>query len=92
MEFEWDEVKRRINIQKHGIDFRSVVEAFDSPMVYALDPRLGYGEDRWIGIGLARGRLLTIVYTERKSDSIRIISARKANRYEKEKYRAQVPN
>ena len=92
MEFEWDETKRRINIQKHGIDFRSVIEAFDSPMVCILDPRVEYGEDRWIGIGLAEGRLLTIVYTERKSDSIRIISARKANRYEKEKYRTQIPN
>lgn len=80
MDFGWDEVKRRLNLKKHGIDFNDVSAAFDAPMLVVLDEREDYGEDRWIGIGIIRNVVIVIAYTERSQDTIRIISARRATR------------
>ena len=90
MVFEWDEAKRRLNIKKHGIDFEDVAEAFDSPMLSGLDTREDYGEERWIGIGLMRNVVVAIAFTERGSDRIRIISARKATKYERENFNKEI--
>ncbi len=87
MRFEWDEAKCRSNILKHDIDFEDVPSVFDSPMLTALDSRSDYGEERWLGIGQLKGILVVvIVFTERGEDVIRIISARKALKHEREKY------
>ena len=90
MKFEWDEQKRRRNIQNHRIDFVDVPSVFDGPMVVWLDTRYDYGEERWIGIGFLKNGLIVIVYTEKNSDTIRIISARKANRHEQKIYQQQI--
>jgi uncharacterized DUF497 family protein len=82
MRFAWDDVKNEINIRDHKIDFADVSPVFSGPM---LDERLDYGEDRWIGIGLLRGMSVVVVFTERQRDTIRIISVRKANKYERQK-------
>ena len=29
--FEWDENKRELNLEKHGIDFVDAIEVFDDP-------------------------------------------------------------
>jgi uncharacterized protein len=55
-------------------------------MLTGLDTREDYGEDRWIGIGVIRNIVVVIAFTERSSDTIRIISARKATKYEREAY------
>jgi uncharacterized DUF497 family protein len=47
------------------------------------------GEERWRTIGLAGGKVLFVVYTERNDDVIRIISARKANKREEQEYFGQ---
>jgi len=86
MQFEWDEQKNRLNIQKHGIDFADAAEMFANPMLIALDDREEYGEDRWIGLGMLKTRVVVVVYTERDGDTIRIISLRKALRHERERY------
>jgi len=84
--YEWDEPKRRENLRKHRVDFEFAVEAFDDPwLVEPLDDRHPYGETRWRAVGEVDGVLLLVVYTERL-DAIRIISARKANRFEREDY------
>lgn len=85
MRFAWDDVKNEINIRDHKIDFVDVPPVFGGPMLVELDERLDYGEDRWIGIGLLRGMSVVVVFTERQRDTIRIISARKANKYERQK-------
>lgn len=90
--FEWDETKRRLNQRKHGIDFEDVKAAFDAPMLTALDLREDYGEDRWIGIGVIRNIAIVIAYTERGRDTIRLISARKALKYEREAYHKKIEN
>lgn len=86
MSFEWDEKKNEINIKKHGIDFADVCEMFGYPMLTCLDARKDYGEDRLIGIGTLKTTVAVVVFTERANNSIRIISARKADRNERKKY------
>jgi uncharacterized DUF497 family protein len=81
--FEWDEAKRAANLAKHGVDFADVPEIFTGPMLIGPDARRNYGEVRQIGFGFIRGRLMVVAFTERQSDTIRIISARKANSREK---------
>jgi hypothetical protein len=86
MQFEWDEAKNLENIRKHRIDFADVPDMFDGSMLVELDERTDYGEDRWIGIGFLRNGVAVVVWTERQGDVIRIISARKANRYERQRF------
>ena len=91
MKFEWDDQENEANIRKHGIDFADVVEMFDHPMLTHLDTRRDYGEDRWIGVGLLRNIVAVTVYLEwEDEETIRIISARKAERYESKEYNKRV--
>ena len=84
MKFEWDERKNRTNIRKHGLDFADALEVFAGPTLIRLDTRRDYGEDRWIGIGITRSRVVVLVYTERDDgETIRIISMRKALKHER---------
>ncbi len=86
MVFEWNEEKNRANIRKHGLDFADASEIFTTPMLVIMDDRQDYGEERWIGIGILRGRVVVIVYTERDEDTLRIISLRKALNHERTQY------
>ncbi|MBL1432746.1 MAG: BrnT family toxin [Gammaproteobacteria bacterium] len=86
MKFEWDEAKNVANLQKHGIDFADVVEIFDGVMLVQRDERDDYGEERWVGIGTVQSSLLVVIYTERHGDTLRLISARKATKYEVRRY------
>ena len=49
-------------------------------MLVELDDREDYGEDRWVGIGFLGNVVVVVVFTERRRDTIRIVSARKANK------------
>jgi len=89
VKFEWDEAKNRINIRKRGIDFDDVSEAFNGPMIVNPDDREDYSEDRWIGTGFLRNVPVIIVFTER-NDTVRIISARKADKYERKRFEKEI--
>ena len=91
MNCEWDEIKRQANIQKHGIDFSDVPELFDGEVVIIPDTRFEYGENRYIALGVLKGRVMVIAYTER-GDNIRIISVRKATKNEQIYYFEQLAN
>jgi uncharacterized protein len=86
MQFEWDEAKNLENIRKHEIDFADVSVMFDGEMLIELDDRFDYGEDRWFGIGFLGFGIAVVVWTERRKDVIRIISARRANRHEQKRF------
>ena len=92
MNFEWDERKNEINIDKHGFDFADAYRVFDVPIVVELDERYYYGEDRWIGTGMLDGRVVVIVYAEPDEETIRIISLRKALTREKKRYEQYLKN
>lgn len=81
MEYEWDEVKRLADLRKHGIDFIDVPAVFDGDIVTVEDDRCSYGEQRFVAFGLLQGRVIAVVHTKRE-DFTRIISARKATKYE----------
>ncbi len=86
IEFEWDEAKADDNLRKHGVSFEFAATAFRDPFgIEWIDEREAYGEVRTILLGMADGTVLVVVYTERES-RIRLISARRATRYEQDRY------
>lgn len=85
----WDESKRRLNLKKHGIDFREADEIFDGPTVTAEDTRSAYGEQRLVMLGVLNGVVVSMTYTERNGD-MRIISIRKALKHETRSYLSQI--
>ena len=83
MDVEWDADKAVANLQKHGVRFEEAVTSLLDPQALAQEDASSEGEARWVLIGMsANARLLTIVYTLRSGDRIRLISARKATRKE----------
>jgi uncharacterized protein len=90
--FEWDENKNEINIRTRGLDFADAIELFHRPMRTRVDRRIPYGEDRWMGFGLFRNRLMAVVFTIRGNNVIRLISFRKANRREQAFYEKEIPD
>lgn len=90
MHFEWDASKNAANIRKHGIDFSDVIDIFSHPMLTAIDDRYGYGEPRWVAIGLVRQMIGVVVYIERRGDVVRIVSARKATKSEVRRYEQSI--
>jgi hypothetical protein len=86
MVFEWDEVKSEACYTQRGFDFTYVLRLFlDPDRVVRKDHRWDYGEDRFQLTGAIEQRVFVVVYTVRAT-SVRIISARKANRREVKDY------
>jgi uncharacterized DUF497 family protein len=90
--FEWDDEKNKENISKHGFDFADAWEIFEAPMRTAPDTRQDYGEDRFVGLGFLGNRIVVVVFTKRGEDTIRIISLRKALKYERKKFEEAIRN
>lgn len=89
MKLEWGAAKAAQNLKKHGVSFEDAALVFyDAGRVETYDGREDYGEDRWATIGLAYPAVLYVVYTIRQEDTIRLISARKADASERKRYRA----
>ena len=89
LEFEWDDAKAAANYRKHGVTFEQAAHAFRAPFaVEWIDERAAYGEERVILLGMSGGQILSVVYTERR-ERLRIISARRATKYEKDEYYRQ---
>jgi uncharacterized DUF497 family protein len=91
VDYEWDEAKRLSNLRKHGIDFTDVPAVFDGDIITVKDDRANYGEQRFVTLGLLQGRVVAIVHLELEH-STRIISARKATKYERKIYFEQLSN
>ena len=89
VKFELDEKKRQTNIIKHRIDFADAIELFKGPSLILEDNRQDYGEERYIAFGIINNRHIALSFTER-SGRIRIISMRKANKREQEKYKEAI--
>ncbi len=92
MTFDWDENKNAINIKKHKISFKEAVEIFDDPLhISLLDKRFDYFDERWIIIGSTQiGDIIVVGHlyrlTKNGKEVIKIITARKATRKEREQY------
>jgi len=86
---EWDEKKNRANKRKHGVSFEEAQTVFlDENAIRYFDPDHSAEEDRFLMLGMSwRLRVLVVCHCFRVDDStIRIISARRANKEEAREY------
>lgn len=83
--FAWSEAKRRSNLTAHGLDFADAPRVFEGLTFTFEDDRFGYGERRFVTLGLLGEAVVSIVHTETPR-RIRIISFRRATRREQAIY------
>ena len=86
LEFEWDDEKAIANYAKHGVSFLSDAATFNADRIERLDDREAYGELRFIALGRVGVEAYRIVYTWRGENRVRIISAQRAAKHERELY------
>ena len=86
--FEWDSHKNVSNLKKHGVSFEEAKTVFtDEYARLIIDPDNSEGEDRFILLGTSiDSKLLVVCHCIRETESIRIISARKADKQERTIY------
>jgi uncharacterized DUF497 family protein len=86
MEFVWDQRKAKENIRKHGVDFADAVIALEDENALTIEDR-DHDELRFKTLGMGPTlNVLLVVHCEQSADSIRIISARKADKRETKVY------
>lgn len=87
--------KSDANAIRRGVDFATAALVFEGEVTRRADRRRDYGEERMVAVGVARGILLTVVYTDRvegDGDVVRrIISARRSNRRERKNFARAAP-
>ena len=90
MEFEWDEDKRRQNVERHGFDFLDGVLVFADEYYCCYSPKKD--EDRWLAIRSIAGIEIAVVFALRgeREEITRIISVRRAKRRERRQYHAHL--
>ena len=89
IEFQWDDNKADINIEKHGVTFEEAATVFEDPQAILFDdPDHSEEEDRFLILGFSEySRMLVVCHCYRGEDEIiRIISARKATKSESKQY------
>ncbi|MDQ3259989.1 MAG: BrnT family toxin [Pseudomonadota bacterium] len=89
--FSWDDAKDASNQRKHGISFATARLVFDDPLHVSRQDRVENGEQRWQTLGMAGDVVLLLVaHTWHEADGgeehIRIISARRATKLERNVY------
>lgn len=88
LNFEWDDEKAETNLKKHGVRFEvALLVFFDEFLFEDYDLEHSDDEDRIKVIGKV-DEVLVVIYTERK-EKLRIISARRANKKERNDYYGQ---
>lgn len=93
LRFEWDPKKNAVNMRRHKVSFDEAASAFlDENGLLIADPDHSDGEDRFVLLGLSSTlRLLLVCHCYKTDDGlIRIISARKADRQERETYTRRI--
>jgi uncharacterized DUF497 family protein len=88
LRFEWDETKAETNLSKHGVSFLEAQTVFLDPLARIFDDELhSVDELREIIVGHSNDeRLLLVSFTEREIGVVRIISARRATKRERNDY------
>jgi len=87
--FEWDDRKSAENKRKHGVSFEEAQTVFfDDRALLIADPDHSEHEERFVLLGLSSAlRTLVVCHCyRRQGDVVRLISARKADREERERY------
>ena len=89
MNYEWNLIKERLNIAKHGVDFEEAKSVFADEFALVLfDENHSNDEERFLILGMSqKERILLVVHCYRENDTIRIISSRKATKNETKQYK-----
>jgi uncharacterized protein len=83
MNIEFDPKKAAGNLKKHGVPFDEAASCLLDPLALVRDDPDAGGEVRLVLLGMSHaGRLLTVCYTLRDAETVRLISARKATKKE----------
>lgn len=86
----WDPDKARRNVEKHGVDFEEASTVFRDPLLLVMpDLEHSQEEERWLALGMSVRQLLLVVAHTENEQTIRIISARKAEPKERRRYEQQ---
>lgn len=90
MLFEWNRDKAATNLSKHRVSFEEAVTVFYDPLAATFeDADHSHGEHRLITIGYSsRNQLLVVCHTDRRG-RVRLISARRATRRERNRHEAE---
>ncbi|MFL6843915.1 MAG: BrnT family toxin [Allosphingosinicella sp.] len=86
MEIEFDPVKREAVLRERGLDLADAGELLSGDCFTDVDDRFDYGEDRWVSYGLLKGDVVACVWVDLEEDRVRVVTMRKANRGEQERY------
>jgi uncharacterized DUF497 family protein len=85
--FEWDPPKAQVNLRVHGVSFAEAVSVLEDDFALTREDPAAEEEPRFVTLGLSNlGNLLVVVYAFREPDTIRLISAWKANKRQREHY------
>ena len=86
--FEWDARKAAANLAKHGVSFDEALTVFADPLGRLQDDdRHSVSETRLILLGRSSAdRLLAVMFTDRGTERVRLVSARQATRSERRQY------
>lgn len=86
MKIEFDPEKREKVLRERGLDLAEAGELLMGECFTEADDRFDYGEQRWLSYGLLRGEVVACVWVDQGEDWVRIVTMRKANRNEQERY------
>lgn len=85
MAITFDPAKRDSTVKERGLDFADAEQVLKGIKFQFVDDRREYGEERITTVGLLKDRMVVVVWTKRGDDR-HIISMRKANERERQKY------
>lgn len=86
MNITFDPAKRDWTLRERGLDFADTTEVFAGETYRYADDRADYGEVRMVAVGYLRGRMVVVIFTDRPTGR-HVISMRKANDREQDRYR-----
>ena len=87
MRFAWDPRKADANLRAHGVRFAEAVTVFEDAFALTQEDPAAGDEERFVTLGLSdEANLVVVVYAYREPDMIRVISAWKADKRERERY------
>ncbi len=89
MAITFDPAKREKTLNERGLDFADARYVFENLLTENPDTRFDYGEERRITVGLVNDRMVVVVWTQRGADR-HVISMRKANEREQQRYGEQL--
>jgi uncharacterized protein len=89
VKISYDPVKRDMTLRERGLDFADAGIVFAGLQITQIDERLDYAEVRFQTYGLLNERMVMVVWIGTENDR-RVISMRKCNDREQNRYRKQL--